>query len=54
MEDKAWEQELERRIRVYEQMEAAGNWPGRLTAVDYLVMAALPVILTIGFWIWVH
>ena len=30
MEDPAWEQELERRIRIYEQMEAAGSWPGRL------------------------
>ena len=41
MEDPAWEQELERRIRIYEQMEAAGSWPGRLTTVDYLAMAAL-------------
>ena len=41
MQDPAWEQELERRIRIYEQMEAAGNWPGRLTSLDYLAMAAL-------------
>ncbi len=36
MEDPAWERELERRIRIYEQMEASGHWPGRLT-VDRLL-----------------
>ena len=54
MEDPAWEQELERRIRVYEQMEAAGSWPGRLTSLDYLAMAALTAVFTLGPWIWVH
>ena len=54
MEDPAWEQELERRIRIYEQMEAAGKWPGRLTSLDYLAMAALTVVFTLGPWIWVH
>lgn len=54
MENSAWEHELERRIRVYEQMEAAGHWPGRLAAIDYLAMAALAVAFTLGPWIWVH
>jgi hypothetical protein len=54
MEDPAWERELERRIRIYEQMEAAGNWPGRLTSIDYLAMAALTVVFILGPWIWVH
>jgi hypothetical protein len=54
MEDPAWERELERRIRIYEQMEVAGDWPGRLTAIDCLAMAALAVLFTLGPWIWVH
>ena len=54
MEDPAWEQELERRIRIYEQMEASGVWPGRLTSIDYLAMAALTVVFTLAPWIWVH
>jgi hypothetical protein len=54
MEDPVWEHELERRIRVYEQMEESGHWPGRLTTRDYLALAALTVVLTVGPWMWVH
>jgi hypothetical protein len=54
MEDPAWEHELERRIRIYEQMETAGNWPGRLASLDYFAMAALTVVFILGPWIWVH
>ncbi|MFO1143147.1 MAG: hypothetical protein U1E59_12255 [Amaricoccus sp.] len=54
MEDPAWERELERRIRIYEQMEASGDWPGRLTSVDYWALVALTVFFTVGPWIWVH
>jgi hypothetical protein len=50
----AWERELERRIRIYEQIEDAGDWPGRLKSVDYLAMAALTLVLTLGPWLWVH
>lgn len=54
MEDAAWERELERRIHVYDRMEASGSWPGRLTSIDYLAIAALAVAFTLGPWIWVH
>ena len=54
MEDREWEHELERRIRVYEQIEAAGAWPGRLTSIDYLALAALAVAFILVPWIWVH
>ena len=51
-QDLAWRQELERRIRIYEQMEANGPWPGRLQAIDYLAMLGLSAALVIGFWSW--
>lgn len=56
MEDQAlaWERELERRIRIYDQLEAGGHWPGRLSAVDYWAMAVLTVALSVGFWMWGH
>ena len=54
MEDPDWERELERRVRVYEEMEASGNWPGRLTAIDYFAITALTVVCILGPWIWVH
>lgn len=54
MEDPAWELELERRIRVYEQMEATGDWPGRLTSFDYVAIAVLAVVGILGPWIWIH
>lgn len=54
MQDPAWERELERRIRVYEQMEASGHWPGRLAAIDYWAMAAVTAVFTLGPWLWVR
>jgi hypothetical protein len=54
MEDPAWERELERRIRIYEEIDENGDRPGRLTAVDYMALAALMVVFTIGPWMWVH
>jgi hypothetical protein len=54
MEDPSWERELERRIRIYEQMETTGSWPGRLAAIDYWALAALAVAFTVGPWMWVH
>jgi hypothetical protein len=50
--DKAWAQELQRRIDVYDEIEAKGNWRGRMTGTDYLGMLALTVLLVAGFWIW--
>ena len=48
MQDPAWERELERRIRVYEQMEASGHWPGRLAAIDHGARAAVTALFTLG------
>lgn len=48
----AWSHELDRRIGLYEELEAKGKLPGRLTAVDYWALAALSVFLVAGFWLW--
>ncbi len=50
--DKSWARELERRIKIYDEIEASGHWQGRLTAADYLGLAALTVVLVVGFWTW--
>lgn len=50
--DKAWAQELQRRIGVYDEIEANGAWSGRMTATDYLAILALAVGLVAGFWTW--
>lgn len=54
MNDTAWARELERRFKIYDEMEASGDWPGRLGWRDYLAMAALLVIFTAGPWLWVQ
>ncbi len=45
-------QELERRIRVYEQLEESNNWPGALNAVDYIAMTLMTLVLVIGSYVW--
>ncbi|MFC5699259.1 hypothetical protein ACFPU0_27460 [Pseudomonas sp. GCM10022186] len=45
-------QELERRIRVYEQQEESNNWPGALNAVDYIAMTLMTLVLVIGSCVW--
>ncbi len=50
--DKSWAQELRRRIDVYDQIEAKGAWPGRMTATDYLGILVLAATLVAGFWTW--
>ena len=49
-----WDRELNRRIRVYEEIEGANSWSGRLGAVDYSALFGLTVVLLVGFWIWGH
>jgi hypothetical protein len=49
-----WERELNRRIVVYEDIEAKNNWSGRLSAADYTALFGLTVLLLVGFWIWGH
>ena len=50
--DKAWAQELQRRIDIYDEIEARGGWQGRMSATDYLALLALAVGLVAGFWTW--
>ncbi|MGH8436297.1 MAG: hypothetical protein ACRERX_17875 [Pseudomonas sp.] len=45
-------QDLERRIRVYEEMEQANNWPGALNATDYTAIALMTLVLVTGFYLW--
>lgn len=44
--------DLERRIRVYEEMEENNHWPGALTAFDYTAIALLTLGLVIAFYLW--
>lgn len=50
--DKAWAQELQRRIDVYDEIEAKAGWQGRMTGADYLGLLVLTALLVAGFWIW--
>ncbi|WP_417210194.1 hypothetical protein [Antarctobacter sp.] len=46
-----WRAEIGRRAEVYEAIGDEAE--GRMTAVDYLGIAALVLSLTVGFWMWV-
>jgi hypothetical protein len=50
--DKAWQDEIGRRARAYDDIEAKGAWQGRLAATDYLGLLVLVAGLVVGFWIW--
>lgn len=50
--DIAWQNELARRARIYEDIEAGGRFEGTMTVLDYAGMAALTVVLVAAFWIW--
>ncbi len=45
-------QDLERRIRVYEEMDNTNNWPGALNATDYIAIALMTLALVVGFYLW--
>ncbi len=45
-------QDLERRIRVYEEMEKGDEWPGALSATDYIATALMTLVLVIAFYLW--
>lgn len=45
-------QDLERRIRVYEQMEESHDWPGAMNAFDYIALTLMTLVLVIGFFVW--
>ncbi|WP_177412393.1 hypothetical protein [Pseudomonas cavernicola] len=50
--DIARAQELERRIRVYEEMESNNEWPGALNATDYTAITLMTLVLVAGFYLW--
>lgn len=50
--DTAWQNELGRRARIYEDIEAGRRFEGTMTVIDYAGMAALTLVLVVAFWIW--
>lgn len=50
--DKSWARELERRIKIYDEIEAQDSWQGRMTAAHYLGLLGLTALLVAGFWAW--
>ncbi|MGB8811819.1 MAG: hypothetical protein WCC57_01400 [Paracoccaceae bacterium] len=51
-QDKAWQAEIDRRAKIYDDIDARDAWQGRMGATDYLGLLALSVVLVAGFWIW--
>jgi len=45
-------QDLDRRLRAYEELQAGPRWPGALTATDALLVALLALAVIIGFYLW--
>ena len=45
-------QDLEMRIRVYEALEGRSQWPGALTAVDYIAIIVMTLVVVISFNVW--
>lgn len=45
-------QDLEMRIRVYEALEGRSQWPGALTAVDYIAIIVMTLVVVISFNLW--
>ncbi|GAA3544691.1 hypothetical protein [Zobellella aerophila] len=45
-------QELERRIRAYEELENGDEWPGALRATDYIAIILMTLVLVIGCYLW--
>ncbi|MGE0280897.1 MAG: hypothetical protein AB7P20_09855 [Rhizobiaceae bacterium] len=51
-QDSGWQRELDRRARIYEDIEAGDRWEGTMSRLDYAGLAALTVVLVVTFWIW--
>ncbi len=41
-------QDLERRLRAYEELENSARWPGALTAADVVALALLTLVMVAG------
>ncbi|MBE1206106.1 hypothetical protein [Aminobacter carboxidus] len=50
--DTAWQNELARRARIYEDIEARGRFEGTMGALDYAAVTALTLVLVVAFWFW--
>ena len=50
--DTAWQNELGRLARIYEDIETGHRFEGTMNALDYAGMALLTLVLVLGFWIW--
>ncbi len=50
--DKAWQAEIDRRARIYDDIDARNAWEGRMSGANYLGLFALSVVLVVGFWMW--
>ncbi|MBB6468881.1 hypothetical protein HNQ96_004768 [Aminobacter lissarensis] len=50
--DTAWQNELARRARIYEDIEAGGRFEGTMSALDYASVAALTLVLVVAFGFW--
>jgi hypothetical protein len=50
--DIAWQNELARRARIYEDIEAGHRFEGKMGVLDYAGMTALTLVLVVAFWIW--
>ena len=46
----AWQQEIERRAKIYEDLDARNAWEGRMGAADYISLLLLSGLLVVGFW----
>jgi len=51
-EEQAWQDEINRRAGLYNDIAERDGWQGRMTGADYLVLLALVVVLVVGFWTW--
>ncbi|KSV86236.1 hypothetical protein [Sinorhizobium sp. GL28] len=50
--DIAWQYELGRRARIYEDIEAGHRFESTMTALDYAGMTVLTLVLVLGSWFW--
>ncbi len=50
--DVAWQNELGRRARIYEDIEACHRFEGTMSRLDYAGMTVLTLVLVLGFWFW--
>lgn len=46
--DEARAQDLERRIRAYEELERRAHWPGALSARDVVALSLLTLMMVAG------